>query len=38
MADTTFFYHSFPRPREREARRELVARGLDILRSIQESA
>ena len=34
-ADTTFFYHSFPRPREGETRQELLARGLAILRSIR---
>ena len=37
MADTTFFYHSFPRPRKGEPREELVARGLAILRSIQRN-
>ena len=37
MVDTTFFYHSFPRPRKGESRRELVARGLAILRSIRRS-
>lgn len=35
MANTTFFYHSFPRPRRGEARRALVRRGLTTLRSIQ---
>ncbi len=37
MADTTFFYHSFPRPREGETRQELLARGLAILRSIRRT-
>ena len=37
MADTTFFYHSFPRPREGETHQELLARGLAILRSIRRT-
>ena len=37
MANTTFFYHSFPRPRQGESRQELVERGLATLRSIQRN-
>lgn len=37
MPNTTFFYHSFPRPREKETRQELLKRGLTILRSIRRS-
>ena len=38
MANTTFFYHSFPRPRRGEAREELVERGLETLHSIQRNS
>ena len=37
MASTTFFYHSFPRPRKGESRQDLANRGLAILRSIQRN-
>ena len=37
MADTTFFYHSFPRPRQGESRQELEGRGFAILSSIQRN-
>lgn len=37
MANTTFFYHSFPRPRPGESSQQLVDRGLAILRSIQRN-
>ena len=33
----TFLYHSFPRPRAGEPRRELLARGWGILRAIQRT-
>ena len=37
MANTRFFYHSFPRPRDGENRLALLVRGLAILRSIQRT-
>jgi len=37
MENNTFFYHSFPRPREGEIRKKLLARGLAILRSIRRT-
>ena len=37
MADTTFFYHSFPRPRQGESPQELEDRGFAILSSIQRN-
>lgn len=37
MENNTFFYHSFPRPREGETRKKLLARGLAILRSIRRT-
>lgn len=37
MADATFFYHSFPRPRQGESRQELEGRGFAILSSIQRN-
>lgn len=37
MANTTFFYHSFPRPRQGESRQELEDRGFAILSSIQRN-
>ena len=37
MASTTFFYHSFPRPRQGESRQEFANRGLAILRSIKRN-
>lgn len=37
MTNTTFFYHSFPRPRPGESSQQLVDRGLAILRSIQRN-
>ena len=37
MADPTFFYHSFPRPRAGETHDELLARGLAILRSMRRT-
>ena len=37
VANTTFFYHSFPRPRHGESSQQLVDRGFATLRSIQRN-
>ena len=35
MAESRYFYHSFPRPRPGEPRHEVISRGLSILNSIR---
>ena len=37
MAESRYFYHSFPRPRPGEPRNEVISRGLSILKSISKS-
>ena len=37
MAESRYFYHSFPRPRPGEPRNEVISRGLSILKSINKS-